>query len=55
MPYILLLIASLLIIGIGVIIFARPLAIWEYNFDVRWKMDIDKETGRFFVPFFPRF
>jgi len=38
MPYHLLWIAGLLLIGVGIIIFARRLANWEYNFDARWKM-----------------
>ena len=38
MLYNLLFIAGLFLIGVSVVIFARPLAIWEYNFDVRWKM-----------------
>ena len=38
MTYNVLFIAGLLLLGIGAIIFARPLAVWEYRFDSRWKM-----------------
>jgi len=34
----LLFIAGLFVIGIILIIFAKPIAIREYNFDLRWKM-----------------
>jgi len=38
MTYTILFIAGLLLLGVGALIFARPLAIWEYKFDSRWKM-----------------
>jgi len=38
MTYTVLFIAGLLLLGIGAIKFARPLATWEYNFDSRFKI-----------------
>ncbi len=38
MAYSVLFIAGLSLLGIGLIIYARRLAIWEYKFDSRWKM-----------------
>ncbi len=38
MPYNLLFIVGMFFIGLGLVIFARPLANWDYKIDLRWKI-----------------
>ena len=40
MPYNSLFIAGLFIIGLSLVIFARPIAIWDYKIDSRWKITL---------------
>ncbi len=38
MPYNSIFIAGMFVIGLSLVIFARPIAIWDYNIDLRWKI-----------------
>ncbi len=40
MPYNLLFIAGMFLIGLSLVIFARPIAIWDYKIDSRWKITL---------------
>ncbi len=40
MSYNSLFIAGMFIIGLSLVIFARPIAIWDYKIDSRWKITL---------------